>query len=275
MSDHMRELPKRAKAKFLRLADAENEAADVLRGTVNRESELNRVMLLRSGGNLEAEEAELSRLQGLRAQQHRRHTEMSNSVMRVRRFMMELPAGIEIEDAPREKTQPQKGESWSDAINRVRREIATLQSNVRETLKAGPRAADLKRAAKNYVKGLTDIGRPRIIATHEAFELAFESGSFAGVPNMRAILAWFDPDTLLARLEDEIDALPVPALTLSLKEKNERLTVAKANLLSLEREEEALIESAADDGHHVTRRHDADPRAILGVRIKRRKAVAA
>jgi hypothetical protein len=43
----------------------------------------------------------------------------------------------------------------------------------------------------------------------------------------------------------------------------------------LERQEEALIEAAYDDGEQIVRRHDADPVAILQVLIKRKKAVAA
>jgi hypothetical protein len=275
MTQPSRELPKRAKAKFTRLADAENEAADVLRGTVNRISDLNRVMLLRTGGDMQDEEAELARLEGLRAQQHRRHMELANGVTKIRKFLMQLPANVELEDAPREKTQPSKGESMLEAINRVQLEIREAQSDVRKLYLAGPRAADMKRAAKNYVAGLAATGRPTITATHEKFDLAFDGGGFTVAPNVRAILAWLDPDALLKRLEDEIDAMPVPELTLSLKEKNERLAAAKAKLLVLEREEEALIEAASDSGQHVVRRFDADPQAILGVQIKRRKAVAA
>lgn len=275
MSQPSRELPKRAKAKFTRLADAEIEAADVLRGTVNRASELNRVMLLRSAGDIEDEKAELSRLQALQAQQQRRHMEIANCVMRLRRFFMELPASVDLEDAPREKVQARKGESLPDAINRVRLEISRAQSEVRKLSQAGPRAADLKRAARKYVMQLAETGRPKITATHEKFEIEFQTGGFTLAPNVRAIISWLDPDALIKRLEDEIDALPVPPLTLSLKEKNERLTVAKAKLLTLEREEEALIEAASDDGQRIVRRYDADPVAVLGVQIKRTKAVAA
>lgn len=275
MSQPSRELPKRAKAKFTRLADAEIEAADVLRGTVNRASELNRVILLQSAGDIEDEKAELSRLQGLQAQQQRRHTELANGVMRIRRFLMELPANVELEDAPRDKVQPRKGESLSDAIKRVQQEIRDAQSDVRKLYQAGPRAADLKRAARAYVRGLAETGRPKITGTHEKFEIEFQTGQFTLAPNMRAILAWLDPVALTKRLEDEIDAMPVPALALSSKEKNERLGVAKAKLLVLEREEEALIEAAYDDGQQIVRRYDADPAAILGVQIKRKKAVAA
>ncbi|MBR2120657.1 MAG: hypothetical protein IJ935_18835 [Afipia sp.] len=165
--------------------------------------------------------------------------------------------------------------SWSEEINRVRAEIRTTQSDVRKLYHAGPRAADVKRAARNFVRGLAENGRPKITATHESFEVEFQTGGFTVAPNIRAILAWLDPEALTKRLEDEIDAMPVPALALSLKEKNERLAVAKDALLVLERAEEALIEAAYDDGEQIVRRYDADPQAILGVQIRRKKAVAA
>ena len=275
MSDRSGELPRRAREKYLRLCDLETEAADILRGTVSRTSELNRVMLLRSGSDLSAEREEHSRLLGLQAQQQRRHTELSNGTSRVRQFLMALPATVMLEDAPRERVKPRKGESISDALQRVRKDISGLASDLRKLYQAGPRAADLKRAAKNYVNGLAQTGRPKITASHEKFEMAFETGAYTLAPNVRAILAWFDPDGLIRRLEDEIDALPVPPLTLSAKEKNERIATAKANMLAAEREEEALIELASDSGQQIIRRYHADPAAILGVVVKPKKVVAA
>lgn len=274
-------LPKRARLKVNGMIDAETDALDRLNTTISRVSGLFKALRLKGAdadpadNSLAEVEEETARLQAIQAQQQRRHVELTNSNMKVRRFLMELPAHFALEDVPREKVRPRKGESMLDAIKRVRLEISSAQSEVRKLHHAGPRAADLKRAARAYVSGLAEKGRPKITATHEKFEIEFSTGQFTLAPNVRAILAWLDPAALLGRLEDEIDALPAPALALSLKEKTERLAVAKAKLLVLEREEEALIEAAFDDGQHIVRRFDADPQAIIGVQVKRKKAVAA
>lgn len=267
-------LPKRAKLKIIGMLDAEADAHARLRTTVDRIAGLFAALKVRGGedGGRDEQE-EIQRLEGIKEQQQRRHLELANINMKVRRFLMQLPPHAVLEDALREKARPRKGESPLDAINRIREEVRAAQSEVRKLYQAGPRVADLKRAAKRYVDELA--ARPTITATHEKFDLTFDNGSSAAGPNIRAILAWVYPEALLKRLEDEIDAMPVPELALSLKEKNERLAVAKEKLLALEYSEEILIESAYDDGEQIVRRFDADPQAILGVQIKRRKAVAA
>lgn len=269
-------LPKRAKLKISSMLDAEADAQARLSTTLARISGLFDAVKLKSGEDTARDEQEeIGRLQEIQEQQQRRHMELANLNGKVRRFLMELHPLAVLEDVPREKINRVKGESPLDAINRVRAEIRSVQGDVRKLYHASPRAADLKRAAKHYVAGLAETGRPKITGTHDKFEITFDSGSFAGLPNMRAILAWFDPAALLKRLEDEIDAMPEPTVAISLKEKNERLTVAKEKLLTLERREEILIEAAYDDGEQIVRRYDADPQAILQVQIKRRKAVAA
>lgn len=269
-------LPRRAKLKISAMLDAETDAQARLKTTVDRIAGLFKEVKLKSGEDSTRDEREeIERLQAIQEQQQRRHLELANINMKVRRFLMELPAHAVLEDAPRPKVGLRKGDSPLDALNRVRADIRTAQGEVRKLYHAGPRAADVKRAARNFVNGLAEKGRPKITAAHGAFEITFDSGGFTTKPDLRAILAWLDPERLLKRLEDEIDAMPAPTLALSVKEKNERLAVAKEKLLHLEREEEALIEAAYDDGERVVRRYDADPVAILGVQIKRQKAVAA
>jgi hypothetical protein len=269
-------LPKRARLKISTMLDAEADAQARLSTTLARIRGLFDAVKLKSGeDSARDEQEEIERLQAIQEQQQRRHLELANINGKVRRFLMELPPHAELVDLLREKVPRVKGETPLDAIKRVRAEIRTAQGDVRKLYHAAPRAADLKRAAKAYVAGLAETGRPKITGTHEKFEITFDNGGFTLKPEIRAILAWFDPDALLRRLEEEIDAMPVPPLTLSAKEKNERLAAAKLKLLTLERQEEALIEAAYDDGEQIVRRYDADPVAILQVLIKRKKAVAA
>ncbi|MCA1377641.1 MULTISPECIES: hypothetical protein [unclassified Bradyrhizobium] len=50
-----------------------------------------------------------------------------------------------------------------------------------------------------------------------------------------------------------------------------KLLELEAELLARERDEEALIELAEEQGAAIARRLDADPRAVLGIAIARAK----
>ncbi|WP_038973303.1 hypothetical protein [Bradyrhizobium genomosp. III] len=71
------------------------------------------------------------------------------------------------------------------------------------------------------------------------------------------------------RLHAELDRLPQPALTLSADDRVAKLLELEAELLARERQEEALIELAEEQGAAIARRLDADPRAVLGIEIAR------
>lgn len=280
-SGDIERLPKRARLKLTELVEAEAEIHNRMLSTTARISGLFKALHLKGDKIDDADrsrtevEEEIARLEAIKAKQHQRHQELGTANNNIRRFLLQLPPHTALEDISRQKVRPNKGESRFDAVNRIREDVRIAKSDVRKLHHAGPRAADLKRAAKNYVSGLANAGRPTITGTYEKFDLTFDSGNSVTGPSIRSILAWLAPDVLLKRLEDEIDARPVPTLALSLRERNERLAVAEEKLLDFEREEEALIEAAYDEGEQITRRYDADPRAVLGVQIKRKKAVAA
>ncbi|MEH2510149.1 hypothetical protein V1291_001503 [Nitrobacteraceae bacterium AZCC 1564] len=93
--------------------------------------------------------------------------------------------------------------------------------------------------------------------------------------SFRAILAWLDRDTLLKRIETEIDMLPQPLLALSEEDKASRLQEVQAALFKLELQEEAAIGMALESGIELARRPDADPAAILGSVVGKAAARAA
>ncbi|WP_407186706.1 hypothetical protein [Bradyrhizobium centrosematis] len=86
-----------------------------------------------------------------------------------------------------------------------------------------------------------------------------------------AALSWLDPTAFEKRLHEEIDNLPQPALAMSADDRAAKLLQLEAELLAREREEEALIELAEEQGAAIARRLDADPRAVLGIAIARAK----
>ncbi|MGB6078642.1 MAG: hypothetical protein WBF99_04210 [Xanthobacteraceae bacterium] len=92
------------------------------------------------------------------------------------------------------------------------------------------------------------------------------------------MLAWLDPQRLLARIHAEIEAdeaASMDQLRLSSTERSELLKVLTETLDDAERQEEELISRAADAGTDIPRRPDASPAAILGIRASRKARVAA
>ncbi|MBR2120502.1 MAG: hypothetical protein IJ935_18030 [Afipia sp.] len=111
-------LPKRAKLKINGMVDAETDAQARLNTTVARIAGLFKVVRVKGGeDSIRDEQEEIERLQAIQEQQQRRHLELANINMKVRRYLMELPPHAMLEDAPREKVSPRKGESPLDAIN--------------------------------------------------------------------------------------------------------------------------------------------------------------
>lgn len=79
------------------------------------------------------------------------------------------------------------------------------------------------------------------------------------------LLCWLEPDRLIAALDKEIEALVDDKDALDDKTRAARKSKLLSDVLTLEREEEGLIELAQLHGTTIFRRGDADPRAILNL----------
>lgn len=77
-------------------------------------------------------------------------------------------------------------------------------------------------------------------------------------------IAWLDPEAMKKRMKDEIKPLyeeevaDQPPADIA-----KDVAHAREKLFELECEEERLIQAAAEEGIHISRRIDADPRALL------------
>ena len=83
------------------------------------------------------------------------------------------------------------------------------------------------------------------------------------------------PDTVIAKLDDAIEALPRNDDALPVSDRASRLAEIEEEIALLETREECLIEHAAKDGIVIERRFDQSPASILGVQIAPRARVAA
>lgn len=138
---------------------------------------------------------------------------------------------------------------------------------------------EVKEQAAAYVAASAERGRPKLYYGHgRAFSASFNAlveGMHAPRLDLSAALAWLDADATLRRLIEEIEAQPKPALALTAQVKAEKLAALDAALLTAEFEDEACIEASEEEGPVISRRADADPRAVLGLVINRSMPAAA
>jgi hypothetical protein len=90
-----------------------------------------------------------------------------------------------------------------------------------------------------------------------------------------ALLAWFDPEHLEAKLCAAIDDMPESKLALSPQDKSERLQQIKTQLADAEHLECAMIAEALDKGTLIDHRFNVSIDALLSVTVSRKSRKAA
>jgi len=225
--------------------------------------------------DVEACRTELRRAEEVRDERRAAASADRQTAVACRRWIEELPRGAALEDADAPKPE------HDDDLESVRARVAARQKELR-AVRAAPLSADeLKRRGRAYVRDLAASAAATISGTRGGtFGITFAdvgSAPFAdSQTDYRALrlLAWLDPERLTLRLEAEIDALPT-ADGLGVEERARAISELESQLLDLERQEESLVAAAAAAGRRVPRRPQADPRAVLGVRVAPRRAAAA
>ncbi|MBB4259527.1 hypothetical protein [Bradyrhizobium sp. CIR3A] len=272
-------LPKAAQLKILRLEDAEQQAQTLISSTVRRIGELERVIMNNPDGDRRgAIREEIALLCERRDEHTDRHRSFCDVNAAIRRYLEMLPANAVLSDAKRIKVRPKAGESFHDAVDRVRREIAGLVSERFRVAQAGLPKEEIQARARDWVAQCAKTARPRITATHNEFAISFDVfDERASVPlhDMAAIMAFLYPERFLKRIDEIIDQMPKPTLAMSAEQKAKRLRDIKDRLFGCEVEEEGLISLAEEQGQTIDRRPTADPRAILGLVVDRHSATAA
>lgn len=154
-----------------------------------------------------------------------------------------------------------KNQSADDEIEKLRGLLTALKAEHKRVGKAAIPATEAKLRAKSWV-----AGRAARVRLHGFVN---RNGSpDIGLPEQEAALAlacWLQPETVLRRLEKEIDERVNDRVTLTELEQARELKKLNDKIMDAERREEALIVQLADDGKVVARRFNAEPRAVLGV----------
>jgi hypothetical protein len=166
--------------------------------------------------------------------------------------------------------QPPKlrdNETPMDALPRIRGEIERLGRDLQLLAAAALPIAEMRERARQWVSELASAGRPVLRTAAGAFSIEWMPGAHGGpmAPAGVAVLAATFPDALLAVVEAEI--VKVGGTGLSSGERPGREKELRGKLLSLERDEEALVEMALAAGFDVVRRPACNALAVLNLRF--------
>ncbi|MBB4391762.1 hypothetical protein [Bradyrhizobium sp. ERR14] len=275
--DHQSRLPPKAHLKILALEDGEQAALTLASSTTRKISELQLALNLNPNSpNADAMRLEVERLELLQRKYQDQHRQRADLNSRVKRYLSLLPASAHLADARPTRIKLKDGETFLAAVERIRAEIARLASDRLNVEQCALPASEMKAQAKKWITESAIKGRPTIKASHERFEVTFlDPNAYSVHFDVPSLLAWFDPEGMELKINELIDAMPIPKLALTPSEKTQRLRKIADDVLELERLEEALIVAAEETGQHVPRRPNCDPRALLCIVVDRQKVAAA
>lgn len=265
-------IPPIAQAKLRAFEAAARGWKSVSDGTMLQINELHKELHYKPDNPARPEiEAEIARLEPILAQQQARYMRDAQLVARLGDWL-HASSRTELVDARQSKPSRKKGETAAQSVARIRQEIADHQAEIVKVNSALPPVAELRKQARDFVRGLAIRGKPSIVTGYDKFKVTFATGADTPMMNVAYMLAWFDEAALVKRFEAEIDQMPKPALALTATERSERWAQLKDELAALERSEEKMIAAAAEEGTEILRRIDADPQAVLGVAQKAKAA---
>jgi hypothetical protein len=268
-------LPVRARQKLMTMAgaaaDAREAASSAARRAADIQKQLGYAEVAADAANLEHE---LTRLKAVQQREMRRSGMMASLLANIDLWLSGVHPATVFKSVETTGYAPRKGEPLHAAITRLRSEIEEAQRDLRSIETAPLPKADQKKQAREYVAKFAT--QPKVHLDRGEFRVDF-TGSTPGLSaaSIAKLLAWFDPETMVRRLHEAIDALPEPELALTAAEKEKRVTDARRSLDQLERQEEGLISWAVSEGHDIVRRPNASPLAVLSIAVVERKAKAA
>ena len=174
---------------------------------------------------------------------------------------------------------PHKGERAVDAVERCRRRLRELDADRHRVASAPWPSAEAKRRARAEIDKLAERGQPSALSLVESPDgsinwperpvtdavIGGRLVSAVGDPSALALLFWLHRETIIERINEQIDANSDDANSLTAEQRTEQIGEIDRDRLAVQREEEFWINAAIDGGTNILRRPDADPRAVLGL----------
>jgi hypothetical protein len=196
---------------------------------------------------------------------------------RLNDWLRTLPPGTELFLHPTPPApQLGKGQTSIAAVEQLRERILELRADRHQVASSPYPASMVKEAMRRQVATLGERGCPDALKAVEiGVGIKFPStretipglgGAGLELHDALAFACWLFPDQIIARLDDEIDAMASPddqCLTDDARHQREAAILAEIN--TVERLEEATIELAESQGTEIRRRDDASPLAVLSL----------
>ena len=231
--------------------------------------------------NADAEHKRLSELAGARADQRSSARRLVESVEKFLRIG--IPGDMSLAGYAAEPPVLKKGESVTDAVERLRRRVRELRADIHRVRSAPFHSAGAKNRARAQIKALAEQGRPSVLGMVETDHdpLSFREKHYIGLvrysepgasativmPDTLGLLAFVFKDALTAAIEKEIDEVADDELALTSAQRHAQEQTILSDILFVEREECALVETAIAQGLNVNYREDCSPLAILGLKL--------
>jgi hypothetical protein len=180
---------------------------------------------------------------------------------------------------------PSKPANVATAIGKVRDRLSDAFARLDAARSALIPIAEAKELARREVEALAAAATPNVNTllegqgrivwprAHHSVQVvsglegrtATAGSGFASLPDPLALAAWLDPEAMLARLARQIEEAGDDETALDAEARAKRIAELTDEILKIERDEEALLEIASNEGVEIMRRPDADPRAVLGL----------
>ena len=203
-----------------------------------------------------------------------------------------IPGGCQLAEHEDEPTLLKKGERIADAVERYRHRLRELAAD-RHRVKSSPwPSSQAKAAVRAQITALADAaapdcdraiehGLPVNFATVVTTALAHGTDKPTTVSNesvdFLGLLCWLMPDQIVARIEQELDAIADDKAALSQQQRDEMEAQINSDMLLIERAECSLIwhNAEASNGEVVIDfREGTSPLAILGCKLVTAPAVS-
>jgi hypothetical protein len=173
----------------------------------------------------------------------------------------------------------QKRETPVDAVERGRRRLRELNADRHRVTSAPWHAAEAKQRARAEIERLAARGQPSALPLIETRDGPISwaerphtdvlvGGRLVGAigdPSPLPLLFWLHRETLIQRIESQIDEISDDQNALTAEQRHAQISEIDRDRLAIQREEEFWVGSAIDDGMNGLRRPGADPRAVLGL----------
>jgi hypothetical protein len=253
------ELPQEASNKLTEITMARDSALDMARSAGARLGQLPQDADVRMRDRLASEQAKHQQRFGV----------LGQLLSRTNQFLMELrlPVGSVLGMAPPvPQGGPKPGLTLIETLEAVRDEIVKVQRQV-----VAVRSAPLKResqveAINNYLARLARQAKPKVgfdVRGQARIAWIEDLATMDSVLGLLAVV--LGSEQIAAAFTRQFEQDPESPNAVSPQERDQRLAELASQLLTLERNEEQLIERAAADGTEVLRRPDASPLAVLNV----------